>query len=532
MMRVSQREDNGRVVIALANSERILVQVQVDPSVLSYRGVYKTEKGQKGPGAKNRSKRSAVENEKKRPIKKKQAQTKKRGHGVPLKPSKSPRASKSSKPDRDDSAPILQKRTVVDTIPEEQGHASDRTPTDRTPIRSNLLIDYPDKGNMTYSPSGHGESATMIGSMLSYSSHSGSAADDDSTRSPKDLFRVVPVISTPTSPTNTTSRQRTVTMGSSSPQKTLETEAIPQWETRRQNMLESQKNASGTSFTESKQEIGHDENIDNPAEFGAFNLDHFNSDDVSVLSESQQKRLQQRQLRLDRQKHEYDESFRSTRSIRSTTSSDAPKDGANDKSRNKSPPPKKTGRIMGNTHTFSIQKKQIEPMVVENKRTHHKHKSKNRVARVSGRSRSRSHSRSVSPTRRGGEVPSASRDRDTTSRGRGRPHQVPRDDDDDSSTMASSRRRDRIRNTLDQVRQVDLTNRMDLPPPNPRFRASSRSSYSRTPVGNLELDDEDLTMDSNLHRPNNWFSKMYGKVLKRQKRKSHRRIIGKHVEMY
>ena len=460
-LKVSHK-DHGRVVIALANADRILVQVQIDESVLRYKGVHKSK-------ASNNTKVVPKE----RPVKKKPAQSKKVQGSSVTKPVK----------------------TVSTKQPPKKATATTASGTKKDITVCNVPDD----------------------------------TDNDSTRSPKDLFKTAPWPAPPTaSPTRQSTRQRTVNMGSSvSDMASLDMDDLcsPHWEQRRQKLLDVR--------TETKQEIGADDHDDH------------NDDAASVLSK--QRRLQHRQRRLDRQRSEYDESFRSTRSIRSsndgsshhnthtniedgtTTTVDPRSDQAMAGSGGTSTRNPRT--MMRNTFSMKVQ----EPLVVEllqprsPLRTNQQPPPQDKkITRESSRSRSRSHSRSLSPTRRKGGKSHSRSSTERTTRGRRHHHPAPHDDDDDdSTTMASSRR---IRATLDEVRQMDFTNKMDLP-------VSTRRHHRKKPAGNTELDDEDMTLSivSHHHHPNNWMSKLCSKVLKRHKNKrtsggGHRHMmVGKHV---
>jgi len=560
-LKVSHK-DQGRVLIALANSHQILLQVQIDESVLKYRGVHKgkavkaavhkkTPASVKKVASSSGATTSAKSKGSKKVVPKTATSVKK------TEPEDSQRTARTANTGK----PVTTTKTTKKTATAAAA-ADTKTPTGRTsrsvpsPSHEIVIADKTQKDDRS--------THSMPSVNTTYS--------DDSTRSPKDLGAAPPHPAAPlknvsTSPRTATASKRQRTVGLSTSDASLDVEDLhsSQWDSRRQKLIQCQnKDDFADIYSETKQEItAHDKEGDDAST-------------ISTLSLSQQQRQVSTRHRrwAERQPAEHDDSFRSTRSIRSSggvngsdpanmTSSPTRDDSrhvSNAKSSLPSSPVKNmdsTGRTLASSsgsETFTVRNpsrsmrntysmKIVEPVVAVVKETKRTKKSnaakpsnkepasrrtKAAAAAAAGaitsdagqlnRSRSRSHSRSKSPTKRrpgttvgktGGRTTATTADAANT---RLKQHRHPKphenDADDDSSTMASSRR---IKAKMEKIRNVELTNRMDLPP------APPRPPTRRRPDGDTNLDDDTLSSHHSIVRELrfgkvNWVAKLRKKL--------------------
>jgi hypothetical protein len=428
--------DAGRVIISLSNTDRVLVQVQVDESVLR-RGALK--KAKKVP-EKERPKKKVIVTKPSKTIvkdaipKKRPSSSTKTAAG---KPRDLPEEETSTRKKR--SAKL--KRVIVDTIDE------------------NVELDHNSK---------HKGKRHVPSSMDSVGSFSMTYSDDDSTRSPKDLHRPSATI-TPKPPgkpstvmeVNTPSTEPSLGGGD-----VFETASVmtPSWDRRKQKLMQFKRQSSGLS---SPGMIGpEDDSVDRSKiplqqQFGdEAKLEETASNDGGMSTDSgvfsspfQQRRLQNRQKRLGKQRAETETAFRSTRSIRSSGGTS----GVNAPSLNLS-----VGQFM----------------VVENKRSHH-------LERQSSANRA-THTRTIEP------------------------------DDVDSENATSNR----IRSTLAEVKNVELTNKGD-----PR---SGRSSFKgRYPPNREDANEEELLGHNKVGGKfsGGWVKKVCDKVCNKRLKKDHQKLV-------
>jgi hypothetical protein len=307
MLKVSHN-DAGRVIISLCNPDRVLVQVQVDESVLR-KGALK--KAKKVP-------------EKERPKKK----------AVAAKPSKAV-VVKDANPKKKTSSSTKKTAEKPRDLPEEETLTKEKRSSkikkvDLNEVDENVKLDHNSmqKGK-TF--------ARVPSSMDSVGSFSMTYSDNDSTRSPKDLHRpsrefTPKTLGKPTAIMEVNTPSMEPSLGGGDGFETISV-MTPSWDRRKQNLMQFKRQSSGLSTptigpeddsvdrskVPTMQPFGNEAKMEETASH-----DGGMSTDSGVFSSPfQQRRLQHRQKRLDKQRSETETAFRSTRSIRSSDGTSA-----------------------------------------------------------------------------------------------------------------------------------------------------------------------------------------------------------------
>jgi hypothetical protein len=426
--------DTGRVVISLSNHDRVLVQVQVDESVLRRGALKKTKKVP----------------EKERPKKK----------VIVTKPSKT--IVKEAMPKKKSSTSAKKTVEKPRDLPEEETSTRDK----RSSKVKRVDFDAEEKiSKLDHNSKQKGKTFSHVpSSMDSVGSFSMAYSDDDSTRSPKDLHRPSAAMTpkAPGIPTAMMEANTPTTEPSLGGEDVFETASIatPSWDRRRQKLMQLKRQGSGLqgpiigseedSVDRSKlpsQQFGDEAKLEETAS----NDGGMSTDSGVFASPFQQRRLQYRQKRLDKQRGETETAFRSTRSIRSS----------------------------GGTSTLdppSLDLSVGQFMVVENKRNTHLQRriSANRAT----------HTRTIVP------------------------------DDVDSENATSNR----IRSTLAEIKNVELTNKGD-----PR---SGRSSFKGSYPPNREDTDAEELLATKVGGKfsGGWVKKVCDKVCNKRLRKDHQKL--------
>ncbi|CAB9497879.1 expressed unknown protein [Seminavis robusta] len=468
--------DAGRVIISLSNPDRVLIQVQVDESVLKKRVLKKTKR---------------VSDEKERPKKKVTVtKTKTRSSGTTTKvaavevgkPKK--KSTHKKKPEKPRDLPEEETRKSKHKRTSSKSHDENTRPEHATSKsrHDNNIFAVPQQAPL------------VPMDMDSVASHHSSYSDDDSTRSPKDINRHSALsLTAPKTPKPSITSSMAQVNNTPEPSNVVPDNAsvvTPSLDRRKQALMQFKRQSSGY-FSAAPPTIGpEDDSLDRTALNDFMNTDGTeakleetaSNDGGAMSTESgggvfaspfQQRRLMQRQRRLERQRSSENEgAFRSTRSIRSGLSSQVDQQSSSQDT---------TSSGVGQ---FG--------MVVETKRTsHHAQQQQQQRRRNSTNSdgNKAKHTRTIlSP------------------------------DDEDSEAVTAS---NRIRATLAEVRKVELTNKGDAR----SGRSSFQGSYPRNRGD--DTDNEHLVSDQGgeISSAKKWVTKICDKVCNNKRmRKDHQKL--------